>query len=298
MKHQKLLVCCALGATTLGAASTVRAWPSGPAAKQAARLKYNPPANYLAHYLPDDRYKIAGNVWKTVSTQLDTYYHRADCPNMRRQPADIVIGFAGAKDAEEAGYTPDPTCSPQATAFIFPVRGSKGVAGNALVLADGKSYFVLPPGWSRRVSEAQELMGIKFTRDILTAPGGGKVEIGMIDLGANSKMDLGQYLTPAAFERNRKQFQQGSNMVASTGNVNNQLSGMLGSVQNDYNRVKVASAKIGGLSGLSFQTKGGPLSDGSRRGYVVGKGSQMWVITDYTRNGAGLNSLVKTFRPR
>lgn len=81
----------------------------GPSAMEAARLKARPPANYLSHYLPDDRYKIAGGVWKFVSTDLDTYYHVPSSKNMMRQPATNVIGFANARDAEEAGYVADPT---------------------------------------------------------------------------------------------------------------------------------------------------------------------------------------------
>lgn len=81
----------------------------GPSAIEAARLKTYPPGGYLSHYLPDDRYKIAGNVWKYVSTDLDTYYHVPSSPNMMRQPAGRVIGFASAADAEEAGYTADPS---------------------------------------------------------------------------------------------------------------------------------------------------------------------------------------------
>src|SRR5690606_12189929 len=76
----------------LGASTPLRAYPTtSPSARQAVRLKYHPPKNWLRHYLGDDRYKIAGKVWKVVSTQLDTYYHRPDCPNMLRQPAGIAI---------------------------------------------------------------------------------------------------------------------------------------------------------------------------------------------------------------
>ena len=81
----------------------------GPSAIETARLKNSPPPGYLSHYLPDDRYKIAGGVWKYVTTDLDTYYHVPSSPNMMRQPASGVIGFANAHDAEEAGYVADPT---------------------------------------------------------------------------------------------------------------------------------------------------------------------------------------------
>lgn len=79
----------------------------GPSAIEAARLKAYPPGGYLSHYLPDDRYKIAGGVWKYVSTDLDTYFHVPQSANMMSQPADRVIGFNSVREAEEAGYTAD-----------------------------------------------------------------------------------------------------------------------------------------------------------------------------------------------
>ena len=85
-----------------------QAAPSGPSAKAAARLKKYPTSNWLAHYLPEDRYKIAGGIWKYVSTDLDTYFHRPYSPYMMRQPASRVIGFSSAAEAIEAGYRPDP----------------------------------------------------------------------------------------------------------------------------------------------------------------------------------------------
>lgn len=101
------LVLVAASTTSTGASANPRGL--GPSAIKAARLKVRPPANYLAHYLPDDRYKIAGGVWKYVSTDLDTYYHLPQSGNMMRQPASRVIGFANSRDAEEAGYVADPS---------------------------------------------------------------------------------------------------------------------------------------------------------------------------------------------
>lgn len=101
----------ALSVLLFGAAISaipVHAGPSGPSARAAARLKKYPTSRWLAHYLPDDRYKIAGGVWKYVSTDLDTYYHRPDSGLMMQQPAGRVIGFSSAAEAEEAGYTPGP----------------------------------------------------------------------------------------------------------------------------------------------------------------------------------------------
>ncbi len=130
-KRPQIAVLAAATLVLAFAAARVVAWPSGPSAKEAARLKYYPPHNYLEHYLGDDRYKIAGGVWKVVSTNLDTYYHRPDCPNMMRQPAGLVIGFSSAAEAAEGGYKPDPTCSPNAFAVIFAQNpnSAKGMRG-------------------------------------------------------------------------------------------------------------------------------------------------------------------------
>jgi len=107
MKHTSLLLI--LAALCGGGNALANPKGLGPSAIEAAHLKVHPPRNYLAHYLPDDRYKIAGGVWRFVSTDLDTYYHLPQSANMMRQPADRVIGFANAADAEEAGYIADPT---------------------------------------------------------------------------------------------------------------------------------------------------------------------------------------------
>ena len=82
---------------------------ASPSAQAAANLAHHPPSGWISHYLPADRYKVKGGVWKFVSTELDTFYHRPDSPLMLLQSADIVIGFASASDAEEAGYRPGPS---------------------------------------------------------------------------------------------------------------------------------------------------------------------------------------------
>ncbi|PQV65083.1 hypothetical protein B1R32_10290 [Abditibacterium utsteinense] len=96
-----------------GFGTPAHAGPSGPSARMAARLKKYPTSRWLAHYLPDDRYKIAGGVWKYVSTDLDTYYHRPESALMMNQPAGRVIGFSSAAEAEEAGYRPGPSVPQQ-----------------------------------------------------------------------------------------------------------------------------------------------------------------------------------------
>ena len=56
-----------------------------PSVKAAARLKYNPPRNWIRHYLGDDRYKIAGGVWKVVTTPNDKFYYPAYAAEMLRR---------------------------------------------------------------------------------------------------------------------------------------------------------------------------------------------------------------------
>jgi len=81
---------------------------SSPSARAAARLKHRPQGGWINHYLPDDRYKIKGGVWRFVSTEMDDRYYLPDSPHMLSQPPGIVIGFASEADAQEAGYRPGP----------------------------------------------------------------------------------------------------------------------------------------------------------------------------------------------
>ncbi len=109
-----------VGVVLLEAMPQASAGPdSSPSARSAARLKYNPPHNWLRHYLGDDRYKI-GSAWQVVSTETDTDYHRADCPLMLRQSPDGVIGFPTSALAVEAGYKSCPICHPAFTTFLRP----------------------------------------------------------------------------------------------------------------------------------------------------------------------------------
>ena len=123
---------CALALLLAPLAASAQRKGMGPSAIEAARLKKYPPPNYLSHYLPDDRYKIKGKVWKFVSTDLDTYYHLPWSSNMLRQPASRVIGFASAKDAEEAGYVADPTDgTSRVAAASMPAMDGMGMGATA-----------------------------------------------------------------------------------------------------------------------------------------------------------------------
>lgn len=67
---------------------------------------------WIAHYLPDDRYKITSQLWAFVSTETDHYYYRAWAPGVLRQSRDHVIGFHSWQAAMLAGYRPDPVSKP------------------------------------------------------------------------------------------------------------------------------------------------------------------------------------------
>lgn len=85
--------------------------------------------NYIQHYLPADRYKVAGGTWKVVSTENDDLYHRATCPKMLRESAGIVLGFASAADAVEGGYGSCTTCLPQIPVVTYAAGAAIGIPG-------------------------------------------------------------------------------------------------------------------------------------------------------------------------
>ena len=134
----------------------------GPSAIAAARLKNRPPQNWIRHYLGDDRYKIAGGIWKVVSTELDRYYYPAWAPEMLNQPAGIVIGFSSATEAEEAGYMASSYPMGESLYGLTPAeiaaakkRAQSGSAsqGTRILLADGVSSIIIPSGWRRVLSK-------------------------------------------------------------------------------------------------------------------------------------------------
>ena len=133
--------------------------PSGPSARKAALLEKGtvpPGKEWLLHYLPDDRYKIDGKVWKYVSTELDTYYHLPDSPLMLKQQANMVIGFSSQAQAEEAGYRPDATVQAQirkAQLATIVARGPRPFSKPTTVtLGDGHSLVTVPAGWTHIAS--------------------------------------------------------------------------------------------------------------------------------------------------
>jgi len=154
----------------LAAHHTFASPAKGTSAEAAAILKNHPPAGWISHYLGDDRYKIAGHVWKVVSTQRDKYFHRPDCPEMLRQSASIVIGFPSAASAMEAGYLPDPHCRPAASATAINIGGAVATHAQQIRLSDGKSTVTLPAGWRKVSSQKIQSKYISATIDSF-APG-------------------------------------------------------------------------------------------------------------------------------
>lgn len=166
--------------------------PSGPSAKMAAELKREPPPapSWVAHYLPDDRYKVAGGIWKYVSTELDTYYHLPNSPLMMSQPSNIVIGFSDQKMAEEAGYRPDNTVAAKikaaelskATAAL-PDGMKPLTATTTVTLGDGQSKVTVPAGWTHIKMPDMGGFMKNFSVDIFLPKGGGQMNPAMLKNG-------------------------------------------------------------------------------------------------------------------
>ena len=273
--------------------------PSGPSAKAAAQLKYHPPDNYLKHYLGDDRYKIAGHVWKMVSTQLDTYYHRPTCPNMLKQSPDIVIGFASKADAEESGYRSDPVCQPQEESVIFgqlPGRVTDYlVIAQPVKLADGTTSVIVPSQWKRTASRALEFFGTKMSTDTFKRKGAvGEVSITIFPApgGGNAELFLQQRVEQQSQGRQlgNKAFLDG---MAAT---NPQMSGVGDSF------TKPNKGKLGNAMAYSVKIPKSTVRRGNQmvttpggRFIVAAKGSNIYMIFD-SDGSKGAQSLTNSFK--
>ncbi len=302
----------ALGVVLAGASALfwggagVDAYPgTSPSARQAARLKWRPPAGWIRHYLGDDRYKVAGGTWKVVSTNLDTYYHRPSCPNMLRQPAGGVMGFASAADAQEAGYRSDSYCAPEYSSFSYAPGAPSGsghggsgatttvnrsTAAIRITLADGVSTVLLPPNWRRTRSSSESAGQITAQVDELRPlRGRGMIGFATINIpGMPAGMDVGTMLRPELFSNT-------VNQANSSGIINNAMS-------NSINNVSARAATLGGLRGVVLTPKrgsqrlpgmgGGPIT-------LVGRGSKIYLMTtENTRGVPGGGTIVKSFQPR
>lgn len=281
----------------------VNAGPStSPSARAAARLKNRPPAGWIRHYLPDDRYKIKGGSWKYVSTELDTYYHRPDSPLMLRQSPNGVIGFNSAADAEEAGYRPAPNTNPDYSKFSYDSRpeavvptanmGATGVAvkSRRITLSDGVSTVVLPAGWRKVSGNTQEFQGTRISIDAFQPAGRGVVLTMTINAPAN--VNLSAMVNPQFLRASQRNF---SRVVGQSGQVDSRITQLTKAVDNSI----IRSGRLGGLPGVLITPKKGTTRlGGLGRSWMAARGSKMYGIDDYSKNARGLNAFVSSFRPR
>ena len=305
--------CLLMGALACHSAATwaaPAAKSNGPSARAAAKLKTSPRTQWLAHYLPNDRYKIAGNIWKFVSTNLDTYYHLPNSPNMMRQPNDNVIGFASAADAEEAGYKPDPSDGTRQTVIrqlqqntesaeeeaVANGRGGNGIGGvkstGIVVLADGVSTMTMPPGWRRIISQKQN-GAEQSTFDLMAYPGSESVAI--VFTMEFPKINVGAELSSKNVITNARRF---GDMVNSNGQISNSGNGTSG----DWvSKAKIARTRWGGLTGVAIEPPPELRKLGSTSNMImVGRGTKLYafMMIGKGKPPANTTTLLKSFKAR
>jgi hypothetical protein len=282
--------------------SVAVAGPSAPSARVAARLASKPPNNYLKHYLPDDRYILAGGIWKVVSTQTDKYYHRPTCPNMLRQRADLVIGFHAPAAAEEAGYMPDPYCSPEERKSIQ-IGGSEIFLGSTtintgsksirLTLADGKSTVLLPPGWARTASIAYKKtdLNIDYTLDTFQ-PIRGKSGLIKIMTAYTTEFDISSQFSAGKFPA----FIQSTanNLDSRSGQVSNTTSAITGGsrgIKGFYAKRTARNIKWGGFKAVEMASS----TEGNRLVFA-GRHFKNYIFGERGQTGPGGRVLFNSFR--
>lgn len=249
---------------------------TSPSVRAAARLKNHPPKNWIRHYLGEDRYKIAGGVWKVVSTETDRYYYPPWAPEMLRQAPGIVIGFASIAEAEEAGYLPSPYPMDRSLHGLTAdeiIAAKKRLtnaqnAGKRITLSDGRSTVILPKGWkhTRMNSGTQRTPAgnVNSQLDILTTSDGKSGFVfSIINLPGNINVE--PFLTPDRISQLQKQLESDA--------ANSQAAHVL-------RDIKFQSGSLGGMRGLSvIPGRGAQLPPGmSGRLTVVGRGSKLYVM--------------------
>jgi len=266
------------------------AWPStSPSARQAARLKYRPPANWIRHYLGDDRYKIAGGTWKVVSTQKDSQYHRADCPRMLRQSPGIVIGFPSPAHGREAGYAPDPLCDPDhsrpsaygisASAMEINNNGAGGrLVGKRIKLADGASTVVLPKGWTHTKGPSFSIRGTTITMDSLSSPTAGSIVFAIIRMPKNINLDFGRMLTPENIRSSQAMLQKA--MEKNTGS--SEGSAFVSQMNEIMKKQKIDAFTLGGIRGVRTRMSGAAagMYGGGRQSIMAGTRTKIYQVSD------------------
>lgn len=290
------VVCTFMWALAMPSSAQPRTSPS---ALAAARLKHRPPQNWIRHYLGDDRYKIAGGIWKVVSTETDQYYYPAWAPEMLRQKPGIVIGFASAAEAEEAGYLPSGYPMEQslygltrAEILAAKQRGTIGgiQSGTRITLSDGRSSVILPRGWThtRMGSQSQGTArgGVSYQADMLS-PSGGKSGVMFAFINVPGQTNLEAQLSPQAISQMNSQLRQQASL---DGRLEQALKG-----------VEFKSATLGGLRGITFVPGEGaqlPAGMGGRM-TIVARGSKMYMMAaQLPKTDRNYGVIVNSFQPR
>jgi hypothetical protein len=286
---------------------------ASPSVRAAARLKYNPPRNWIQHYLGDDRYKILGGTWKVVSTEMDTAYYPPWAPEMLRQPAGSVIGFPSAAAAEEAGYKRSnypmespllgvtqpvapaaPSGGPPSLSSLFMPQEGAAITANAgaarrVVLSDGASSTVLPRGWTH----------IKTTRPVPSG-NGQTVLIDMFVPGSMSSIAAikdPMRARPVVFG-----FMQMPNAEAMfSGRPLRQIGTAMerrGRVDTRLNALRAAMppASFGNMRGVRMSV---PVPQyGTLPMVFAARGSKVTILADLSRRAAGSQQITASFRGR
>lgn len=271
----------------------------GPSAIAAARLKNRPPQNWIRHYLGDDRYKIAGGIWKVVSTELDRYYYPAWAPEMLNQPAGIVIGFSSAAEAEEAGYMASSYPMGESLYGLTPAeimaarqRGAGGGAqfGTRITLADGVSTVILPSGWKHTRLGGQSFNtkagGFSYQGDLLSS-GKGTNGVTFMFMKMPGNVNVEAMLTPQKVEEMRTQMRQ--------------LAGSDSTFAAAIKGAQFGVGKLGGLSGMTMIPGKNAQLPGGMSGVqtIVGRGSKMYVMAaQIPTTDRNYGVIVNSFQPR
>jgi len=301
-----------VGATNVSAAIS-RGPVISPSVKQAHRLKYNPPRGWIRHYLGDDRYKI-GATWRVVTTPNDKFYYPPFAREMLLAPADKIIGFSSAQDAQEAGYAPAPAygeafgldAHQMATEDLRSSEEPSSGAGHKrnvttinrtpravrIILADGASSVLLPNGWRRTRTQRRDIKGNQSGQTFTVfadelRPITGTSLVGLFSMRMPNGMNLEPYVRPQAFTN-----------VLNSGNKAGLVSGIAGVNSQD---ISVSRAALNGLSGIKVTPKNGValMGEANTRMIVVARGSKMYgVLYRTSKRGADISSVVNSFRPR
>jgi hypothetical protein len=272
---------------------------TSPSVRQAYRLKYYPPPGWIRHYLGDDRYKLDGNIWTVVSTEMDTYYHRPNCPNMMRQPNGIVLGFNTGEDAIEAGYNADPLCHPEEPVVMYEGPGAGGVGAipgisnvaQTVTLSDGASTVTVPAGWMRVPSASRSLtlptgQTLTMALDILVSPGAGKEKKGVVFAFMTIPPGVlpGNVSAETAVKPETLR-----TWIMQSGDIN---------TNSPANRIqKITPARLGGLSGVAFSLNAGPAAPLGGRVVAAARGNKVYYMVNMAGGAPGANTVLQSFRP-